>query len=49
MAEDLMPPESLHAQPSALAQELCASASRSKRALADQETLGEGSTALAGI
>lgn len=49
MAEDLMPQQSLPPQPSALAQELLAGAGRSKRALADQETLGRGSIALAQI
>lgn len=49
MAEDLVPQQSLHPQPSALALELCAGAGRSKRALADEETLGEGSIALAEI
>lgn len=39
----------IHPQPSALAQELHAGAGRSKRTLADQETLGRGSIALAKI
>lgn len=41
MAEDLMPQQSLHPEPSALAQELLAGAGRSKRALADQENTGK--------
>lgn len=49
MAEDLMPQQSLHPQPSAPALELCAGAGRTKGALADQKTLGEGSIALAEI
>lgn len=49
MAEDLLPQQSLHPQPSALAQELHAGAGRRRRALAEQDTLGESSIAVAEI